>query len=61
MAGERLDVGQHERGRVVDLVRHARGQHAYRRELLGLQAPDLSSRSSVGSRTYSTAPRPDSG
>ena len=39
--GQRLDVRQHEGGRVVDLVRDARRQHADRRELLGLQAPDL--------------------
>ena len=41
VAGQRLDVRQHERGRVVDLVRHAGGQQADRGQLLGLQAADL--------------------
>ena len=39
--GQRLDVRQHERRGVVDLVRHAGRQQADRRQLLGLQAPDL--------------------
>ena len=41
VAGQRLDVRQHEGGRVVDLVRHAGGQKADRGQLLGLQAADL--------------------
>ena len=40
-AGQRLDVGEHERRRVVDLVRDAGGEHADRRQLLGLQAAHL--------------------
>ncbi len=39
--GQRFDVRQHERGRVVDLVRDAGGEHPDRRQLLRLQAPDL--------------------
>ena len=41
VAGEGLDVGEHERGGVVDLVRDAGGEHPDRGELLGLQAPHL--------------------
>ena len=38
---QRLDVGEHERRRIVDLVRDAGGQHADRRQLLGLQPAHL--------------------
>ena len=59
VARERLDVGEDEGRRVVDLVGDAGGEHADRGQLLGLQAPHLvlALVGRVAQRQHRAAPR----